>query len=285
MYLALGPAPVDYMEGWDLQRRIHARRVADEVPDSCLLLEHQPVYTAGKRTAASDRPSGDPGAPVIEVDRGGKITWHGPGQLTGYPIVKLREPVDVVAYVRALEEAMIRTCADFGVTAIRVPGRSGAWIQGAPDRKIGAIGARVARGVTMHGLALNCDCDLSWYDRIVPCGISDAAVTTLSAETRRPITVGSAASVLERHLADALGYQTWRRSPDPESFIGQAGRRGRGRVPLAAATSPRPGASGGRRVGVPPGGRAGHSWCSRSCHFPLPGPIGSNIPWRRGTRT
>ena len=160
------------MEGWDLQRHIHARRVADEVPDSCLLLEHEPVYTAGKRTAASDRPSGDPGAPVIDVDRGGKITWHGPGQLIGYPIVKLREPVDVVAYVRALEEAMIRTCADFGVTAIRVPGRSGAWIQGAPDRKIGAIGARVARGVTMHGLALNCDCDLSWYDRIVPCGIS-----------------------------------------------------------------------------------------------------------------
>ena len=107
------------MDGWDLQRRIHARRVADEVPDSCLLLEHEPVYTAGKRTAASDRPFGDPGAPVIDVDRGGKITWHGPGQLTGYPIVKLREPMDVVAYVRSLEEAMIRTCAEFGVTTVR----------------------------------------------------------------------------------------------------------------------------------------------------------------------
>jgi lipoyl(octanoyl) transferase len=120
VYLALGPAPVDYLDGWDLQRRIHARRVADQVPDSCLLLEHAPVYTAGKRTAASDRPSGDPGAPVIDVDRGGKITWHGPGQLTGYPILKLRQPMDVVAYVRALEETMIRTCAEFGVTAVRV---------------------------------------------------------------------------------------------------------------------------------------------------------------------
>ena len=222
VYLALGPAPVDYMDGWDLQRRIHARRVADEVPDSCLLLEHEPVYTAGKRTAASDRPFGDPGAPVIDVDRGGKITWHGPGQLTGYPIVKLREPMDVVAYVRALEEAMIRTCAEFGVTAVRVAGRSGAWIPGDPDRKVGAIGARVARGVTMHGLALNCDCDLSWYDRIVPCGIRDAGTTTLSAETGRRITVAEVTPVLERHLAEALGYRTWRRVHDRESLAGQA---------------------------------------------------------------
>ena len=233
VYLALGPAPVDYVEGWDLQRRIHARRVADEVPDSCLLLEHQPVYTAGKRTAASDRPSADPGAPVIDVDRGGKITWHGPGQLTAYPIVKLREPVDVVAYVRALEEAMIRTCAEFGVTAVRVAGRSGAWIAGdsdgvaaGPDRKAGAIGARVARGATMHGLALNCDCDLSWYDRIVPCGIRDAGVTTLSAEAGRRITVAEVTPVLEYHLAGALGYQTWRRISDPGVLAGQpAGTR------------------------------------------------------------
>src|SRR5260370_6395127 len=118
------------MVGWDLERRIHARRVAGEVPDSCLLLEHEPVYTAGKRTAKSDRRFGMPGAPVIDVDRGGKLTWHGPGQLTGYPIVKLREPADVVAYVRALEEALIRTCAEFGVTATRVAGRSGAWVRG-----------------------------------------------------------------------------------------------------------------------------------------------------------
>src|SRR5581483_8953390 len=153
VYLGLGPSPVEYRSAWDLQRKIHARRVADEVRDSCLLMEHEPVYTAGKRTAASDRPFGDPGAPVVDVDRGGKITWHGPGQLTGYPIIKLREPLDVVAYVRSLEEAMIRTCAEFGVTAERVPGRSGAWVPGdesGPDRKVGAIGARVARGVTMH---------------------------------------------------------------------------------------------------------------------------------------
>ncbi|MGH3177838.1 MAG: lipoyl(octanoyl) transferase LipB [Streptosporangiaceae bacterium] len=214
VYLGFGAAPVEYSAGWDLQRRVHARRVAGEVPDSCLLLEHEPVYTAGKRTAASDRPFGDPGAPVIDVDRGGKITWHGPGQLTGYPIIKLREPLDVVAYVRALEEAMIRTCAEFGVTTERVPGRSGAWVRGdedagRPDRKVGAIGARVARGVTMHGFALNADCDLSWYDRIVPCGIRDAGTTTLSAETGRDITVAQVIPVMKRQLADVLGYRTW----------------------------------------------------------------------------
>src|SRR5260370_1691118 len=206
------------MVGWDLQRRIHARRVADEVPASCMLLEHEPVYTAGKRTAASDRPFGDPGAPVIDVDRGGKITWHGPGQLTGYPIVKLREPLDVVAYVRALEEAMIRTCAEFGVATERVPGRSGAWVRGdenGPDRKVRAVGARVARGVTMHGFALNADCDLSWYDRIVPCGIRDAWVTTLSAEAGRPIGVADVTPLMERHLAGVPGYRTWRYVHDP----------------------------------------------------------------------
>jgi lipoyl(octanoyl) transferase len=223
VYLDFGAVPVGYLEGWDLQRRVHARRVADEVPDSCLLLEHEPVYTAGKRTAASDRPFGDPGAPVIDVDRGGKITWHGPGQLTGYPIIKLREPLDVVAYVRALEEAMIRTCAESGVTAARVQGRSGAWVLGdqrGPDRKVGAIGARVARGVTMHGFALNADCDLSWYDRIVPCGIRDAGVTTLSAETGRPITVAEVTPVMEGHLAAVLGYRGWRHARGPEVLTG-----------------------------------------------------------------
>jgi len=205
---------VDYTRGWELQRAVHARRVSGEVPDSCLLLEHTSVYTAGKRTAVSDRPVGDPGAPVIDVDRGGKITWHGPGQLTAYPIVKLREPLDVVAYVRALEEAMIRVCAEFGLSAMRVDGRSGAWIpasRGLPDRKVGAIGARVARGVTMHGLALNCDCDLSWFDRIVPCGIRDAGVTSLTMETGIPVSVADVTPLLERHLAAALGYRTWRR--------------------------------------------------------------------------
>jgi lipoyl(octanoyl) transferase len=223
VYLCFGTSPVGYLEGWDLQRRVHHRRVAGEVPDSCLLLEHEPVYTVGKRTAASDRPSGDPGAPVIDVDRGGKITWHGPGQLTGYPIVKLREPMDVVAYMRTLEEALIRTCAELGVTAVRVAGRSGAWVRGdgCPDRKVGAVGARVARGVTMHGFALNCDCDLSWYDRIVPCGIRDAGVTTLSAEAGCPITVAEITPVMERHLAEVLGYRTWRHVYDPDFLAGQ----------------------------------------------------------------
>jgi lipoyl(octanoyl) transferase len=247
-HAGFGPEAVDYAVGWDLQREVHARRVADEVPDCCLLLEHQPVYTAGKRTAVSDRPVGDPGAPVIDVDRGGKITWHGPGQLTAYPIIKLRQPVDVVAYVRALEEAMIRVCVEFGVTAVRVPGRGGAWVPGSapgdgapgdgapgdgapgdgapgdgapgsgrpggtaqPDRKVGAIGARVAKGVTMHGLALNCDSDLSWFDRIVPCGIRDAGVTSLTQETGIQVSVADVTPLLERHLAAALGYRDWRR--------------------------------------------------------------------------
>jgi lipoyl(octanoyl) transferase len=236
-YVTFGSSLVGYAEGWALQRRVHARRVAGEVPDSCLLLEHEPVYTAGKRTAASDRPFGDPGAPVIDVDRGGKITWHGPGQLTAYPIIKLGEPLDVVAYVRALEEAMIRACADFGVTAERVAGRSGAWIRGdrkavpggadhhddlaRPDRKVGAIGARVAKGVTMHGFALNCDCDLSWYDRIVPCGIRDAGVTSLSVEAGRPVTVAEVTPAVQHHLAEALGYPAWRQLGDLAALTGE----------------------------------------------------------------
>jgi lipoyl(octanoyl) transferase len=213
-HAGFGSNAVDYVRAWDMQRGVHARRVSGEVPDSCLLLEHAPVYTAGKRTAFSDRPAGDPGAPVIEVDRGGKITWHGPGQLTAYPIIRLRDPLDVVAYVRALEESMIRVCGEFGLEAVRVEGRTGAWIpasRGLPDRKVGAIGARVARGVTMHGLALNCDCDLTWFDRIVPCGIRDAGVTSLTAETGIRVSVADVTPLLERHLAAALGYRTWRR--------------------------------------------------------------------------
>jgi lipoyl(octanoyl) transferase len=207
--LGFGAEAVPYPQALQLQRDLHERRVAGEIPDTCLLLEHPPVYTAGKRTSPLDRPVGDPGAPVIEVDRGGKITWHGPGQLVGYPIVALAEPVDVVAYVRATEEIMIRTCADFGVTAVRVEGRSGAWVRGTagrPDRKVGAVGIRVARGVAMHGIAINCDCDLSWYDRFVPCGISDAGVTSLAAETGRPVGVADVLPVAERHLADVLGH-------------------------------------------------------------------------------
>ncbi len=208
-----GADAIDYRQAWDLQRDLHERRVRGEIPDCCLLLEHPAVYTAGKRTELLDRPAGDPGAPVIDVDRGGKITWHGPGQLVGYPIVKLGEPIDVISYVRTIEEALIRTCAEFGVQTERVAGRSGVWFcgsGGSQDRKVGAIGIRVSRGVTMHGFALNCDCDLSWFDRIVPCGISDASVTTLSAEAGRAITVADAVDVVERHLADVLGAAAWR---------------------------------------------------------------------------
>ncbi len=201
-----GDAAIDYERGWDLQRDLHARRVAGEIPDTCLLLEHQPVYTAGKRTSPADRPIGDPGAPVIDVDRGGKITWHGPGQLVGYPIVALNEPVDVIGYVRAIEEALIRTCADAGLASVRVGGRSGVWVRaGGSDRKIAAIGIRVARGVTMHGFAINCDNDLSWFGKIIPCGISDASVTSLSAELGHPVRVGDVLASAQRHLASVLG--------------------------------------------------------------------------------
>jgi lipoyl(octanoyl) transferase len=203
-----GAAALGYEQALELQRDLHARRVADEIPDICLLLEHQPVYTAGRRTSPADRPFGDPGAPVLDVDRGGKITWHGPGQLVGYPIVRLDDPVDVIAYVRSIEEAMIGACAEFGLSATRVEGRSGAWVLGdgqrAADRKVAAIGIRVARGVTMHGFALNCANDLAWFDRIVPCGISDASVTSLTAELDRPVAVADTIAPVQRHLAAAL---------------------------------------------------------------------------------
>jgi lipoyl(octanoyl) transferase len=196
---------VPYDVAWAEQRRVHAARVAGELPDTVLLLEHPPVYTAGKRTAPEERPTD--GTPVIDVDRGGKITWHGPGQLVGYPIVRLPDPVDVVAHVRRVEEALILACADLGVEATRVDGRSGVWIRGAhgqQDRKVAAIGIRVSAGVTMHGFALNCDCDLSWFDRIVPCGLTDATVTSLSQETGRAVTVAEATPYVEKRLAEVL---------------------------------------------------------------------------------
>jgi lipoyl(octanoyl) transferase len=209
--LGLGTRTVGYTDAWELQRQVHQQRVAGLIPDTCLLLEHEAVYTAGKRTTPLDRPAGDPGAPVIDVDRGGNITWHGPGQLVGYPIVALDEPIDVVAYVHGVEEALIAVCREVGVPADRVEGRRGVWVTGGgQDRKVAAIGVRVARGVTMHGFALNCDCDLSWYDRIVPCGISDASVTTLTAEAGRRITVTDVLPAIERHLAVALGARTVR---------------------------------------------------------------------------
>jgi lipoyl(octanoyl) transferase len=242
--LGFGDEAVEYQEAWQRQREVHAARFADEVPDTCLLLEHPPVYTAGRRTQESERPLD--GTPVVDVDRGGKITWHGPGQLVGYPILKLPRPVDVVAHVRRLEEALILTCAEFGVETSRIEGRSGVWVLGDPveerprtgglsldfdprltddefdprlsgpeyapsnagqrreDRKLAAIGIRVAKGVSMHGFALNVNPDNTWFDRIVPCGIRDAGVASLAGELDRAVTVAEVLPVVERHLREVL---------------------------------------------------------------------------------
>jgi lipoyl(octanoyl) transferase len=244
VHLGFGDEAVEYNEAWQEQRRVHAARFADEIGDTCLLLEHQAVYTAGRRTEDSERPLD--GTPVIDVDRGGKITWHGPGQLVGYPILKLPRPVDVVAHVRRLEEALIRACAEFGLETTRVEGRSGVWVLGEPaeqrkvlggldldfdprlhdeefdprlsgpeyapsnagqrreDRKLAAIGIRVAKGVTMHGFALNCDPDNTSFDRIVPCGIRDAGVASLSGELGRNVSVREVLPVVEKHLRAVL---------------------------------------------------------------------------------
>lgn len=242
--LGFGNEAVEYQEAWQKQREVHAARFADEIEDTCLLLEHPPVYTAGRRTQDSERPLD--GTPVVDVDRGGKITWHGPGQLVGYPIVKLPRPVDVVAHVRRLEDALIRTCAEFGLETSRVEGRSGVWVLGDPvedrpaidglsldfdprlqdeefdprlngpeyapsnagqrreDRKLAAIGIRIAKGVSMHGFALNVNPDNTWFDRIVPCGIRDAGVTSLAYELGREITIADVLPVAEKHLRDVL---------------------------------------------------------------------------------
>ncbi|MFH8785449.1 lipoyl(octanoyl) transferase LipB [Streptomyces roseoverticillatus] len=256
VHLGFGADAVEYQEAWQEQRRVHAARFADEIPDTCLLLEHPAVYTAGRRTEDSERPLD--GTPVVDVDRGGKITWHGPGQLVGYPILKLPRPVDVIAHVRRLEEALIRACAELGVATTRVEGRSGVWVLGDPveerpaigglsldfdprlrtdvgpsspkageegefdprlngpeyapsnagqrreDRKLAAIGIRIAKGVTMHGFALNCDPDNTWFDRIVPCGIRDAGVTSLSNELGRQVTIAEALPLVEKHLREVL---------------------------------------------------------------------------------
>ncbi|MFV0373037.1 lipoyl(octanoyl) transferase LipB [Microbacterium sp.] len=177
--VGLAPEYVPYHEGWDLQRRIHAEVVAGDRPDTLLLVEHEPVFTAGARTARHERPSD--GTPVVDVDRGGKITWHGPGQLVGYPIVRLPDPVDVVAHVRRLEQILIDVLATYDVVGYRVEGRSGVWVRRPlSEDNVAAIGVRVQRGVTMHGFALNCNNSLAPFGQIVPCGISDAGVTTMS---------------------------------------------------------------------------------------------------------
>ncbi|GGX16824.1 lipoyl(octanoyl) transferase LipB [Streptomyces noursei] len=244
VHLGFGTDAVEYEAAWAEQRRVHSARFADEIPDTCLLLEHQAVYTAGRRTSDDERPLD--GTPVVDVDRGGKITWHGPGQLVGYPIQKLPRPVDVVAHVRRLEDALIRVCAEFGVEGTRVEGRSGVWVLGDPvdqrpalgglqldfdpratdelfdprlngpeyapsnagqrgeDRKLAAIGIRVAKGVTMHGFALNVNPDTTSFDKIVPCGIRDAGVASLSGELGREVTIAEVLPVVEKHLRGVL---------------------------------------------------------------------------------
>lgn len=215
---------VDYQQAWDHQRELAVERAEDRTQDTVLLLTHPSVYTAGRRTEPADRPTD--GTPVIDVDRGGRITWHGPGQLVGYPLIKLADPIDVIAYVRLLEQALIEACADLGLTgAQRVTGRSGVWLVGGgrPDRKIAAIGVRIARGVTTHGFALNCDPDLGAYHRIVPCGIRDATVTSLTAELDRHVTVRTVLPFVTRRLQQAFDGEL---EVDATAFPAPSGRQG-----------------------------------------------------------
>ncbi|OLE26553.1 MAG: lipoate--protein ligase B [Actinobacteria bacterium 13_1_20CM_3_71_11] len=196
---------VEYTLAWQEQRRLHGAVADGTEPPTVLLLEHPSVYTAGKRTQPWDRPAD--GTPVVEVDRGGKITWHGPGQLVGYPVLRLPDPVDVVAYVRRVERVLIDVCADLGLPTNRIKGRSGVWVpadERGPDRKVAAIGIRVARGTTLHGFAINCDCDLAAFDAIVPCGIRDAGVTSLSAELGRDVPVAEVLPIVEKHLGTLI---------------------------------------------------------------------------------
>ncbi|WP_170874501.1 lipoyl(octanoyl) transferase LipB [Mycobacterium sp. IS-1264] len=210
---------VDYRTAWQLQRDLADARVAGG-PDTLLLLEHPSVYTAGRRTEPHERPVSDARvADVIDTDRGGKITWHGPGQLVGYPIIRLAEPLDVVNYVRRLEESLIMVCGNLGLDTSRIEGRSGVWVPaggGRPARKVAAIGVRVARATTLHGFALNCDCDLNAFKAIVPCGISDAGVTSLSAELGRTVTVDDVREAVAEAVCHALDGRlalTWRPTP------------------------------------------------------------------------
>jgi lipoyl(octanoyl) transferase len=222
---------VEYLDAWERQRARADARAAGAGPDVLMLLEHPSVYTAGRRTAPGDRPTD--GSPVIDVDRGGRITWHGPGQLVGYPIIGLRQPFDVVDYVRRLEQALIAVVAGLGVPCGRVPGRSGVWLPAdarGPERKIAAIGVRVARGVTLHGFALNCDPDLGAYDRIVPCGIADAGVTSLSAELGRTMTVAEVLPAARDAVLAALD----------------------GELPVVAAELPRPAVAPGLTLRLHP---------------------------------
>ena len=194
---------VEYQKAWESQRAIHQDVVDGKRPNTLLLLEHPSVFTAGRRTDDSERPTD--GTPVIDVDRGGRITWHGPGQLVGYPIVKLLKPTELVGFVREIEAGLIAVCSDLGLETQRIDGRSGVWVRDSQgDRKIAAIGIRVAKGVTMHGFALNVNPDLSAFKTIVPCGISDADVTSLEIELQRLITIDEVAPLVERHIFESL---------------------------------------------------------------------------------
>jgi len=194
---------VEYRAALEIQREYHTAIAQNLRANTLLLLEHPSVYTAGKRTLPHERPFD--GTPVIDVDRGGKITWHGPGQLVGYPIVRLAKPTELVGFVRELESALIQVCAEFGVATQRIAGRSGVWVvDERGERKIAAIGIRVAQGVTMHGFAFNVNPDLAAFNRIIPCGISDASVTSLERETGRTLTCSEIANIVEAHMIDAL---------------------------------------------------------------------------------
>jgi lipoyl(octanoyl) transferase len=194
---------VEYQKAWESQRAIHQDVVDGKRPNTLLLLEHPSVFTAGRRTDDSERPTD--GTPVIDVDRGGRITWHGPGQLVGYPIVKLLKPTELVGFVREIEAGLIAVCSDLGLATQRIEGRSGVWVRDKQgDRKIAAIGIRVAKGVTMHGFALNVNPDLSAFKSIIPCGISDADVTSLEIELQRVITIDEVAPLVERHIFESL---------------------------------------------------------------------------------
>ena len=194
---------IDYSKAWDVQRTIHGEVVEKKRPNTLLLLQHPSVYTAGRRTQEAERPQD--GTPVIDVDRGGKITWHGPGQLIGYPIVRLAKPTELVGFVREIEAGLIAVCEELGIKAQCVAGRSGVWIRDEKgDRKIAAIGIRVAKGVTMHGFALNVCPDLTPFSQIIPCGIEDAEVTSMEKELGRTITIEEVAPIVERYIFESL---------------------------------------------------------------------------------
>jgi lipoyl(octanoyl) transferase len=194
---------MEYLEALELQRSIHSEIADGQRENTLVLVEHPSVYTAGKRTQDHERPHD--GTPVIDVDRGGKITWHGLGQLVGYPIIRLAKPTELVGFVREIETALIATCSELGLTTTRVEGRSGVWVVDEKgERKIAAIGIRVARGVTMHGFALNVEPDLSQFEAIIPCGIEDAAVTSLAIELGRSISVDEVLPVVEKFMYESL---------------------------------------------------------------------------------